>query len=222
MANAAIDHRVRVATERRERMRARLVNAALLVFAQEGMSSNFIEKVVQAAKVSRGTFYNYFSSSEALLEAVSTIVSRELIRQVDVFLMTQPDPAMRIASGVRLCLQAGLRAPQVAAFISRGGHIALQDNEVLKSSLSRDLSAGIATGQFVGVDLPLAYDLVVGPVMAMYHRCSVETVAETQAVKLTTAILMSLGVSKATARKLSSLPLPEVIDDQLILKNSVH
>ena len=65
----ATDHRPRVAAERRARMRRKLVESALLVFAEKGVDASVIEDVIAAAGVSRGTFYNYFRTNAELLVA---------------------------------------------------------------------------------------------------------------------------------------------------------
>jgi len=70
-AAARSDHRPRVAAERRARMRRKLVESALLVFAGKGVDASVIEDVIVAAGVSRGTFYNYFRTNAELLAAVN-------------------------------------------------------------------------------------------------------------------------------------------------------
>ena len=49
----AIDHRPRVAAERRARMRRKLVESALLVFAEKGVDASVIEDVIAAATLGR-------------------------------------------------------------------------------------------------------------------------------------------------------------------------
>ena len=49
------DHRTRVAAEKRARMRRKLVESALLVFAEKGVDASVIEDVIAVAGVSRGT-----------------------------------------------------------------------------------------------------------------------------------------------------------------------
>src|ERR1700732_983396 len=93
----AEDHRTRVAAGRRERMYARLVESALLVFGERGMDASVIDELIRTASVSRGTFYNYFRTNEDLLIAVSLAVSNEMLRVVDPLAHAETDPAARIA-----------------------------------------------------------------------------------------------------------------------------
>ena len=61
------DHRQRVAAERRERMRSRLLASAMKLIAEKGPAATSIDDVISAAEVSRGTFYKYFPSPDALV-----------------------------------------------------------------------------------------------------------------------------------------------------------
>ena len=65
------DVRVRVARRKRERMRERLLSAALSIFLSDrGGDAAIAEDVMKVAGVSRGTFYKYFNSVEEAADAV--------------------------------------------------------------------------------------------------------------------------------------------------------
>ena len=78
-SSVATDHRPRVAAERRARMRRKLVESALLVFAEKGVDASVIEDVIAAAGVSRGTFYNYFRTNAELLVAAIEELGNEVV-----------------------------------------------------------------------------------------------------------------------------------------------
>ena len=77
------DHRTRVAAERRARMHRKLVESALLVFAEKGVDASVIEDVIAAADVSRGTFYNYFRTNGELLAAAIQELGNELVEHIE-------------------------------------------------------------------------------------------------------------------------------------------
>ena len=79
----ATDHRPRVAAERRARMRRKLVESALLVFAEKGVDASVIEDVIAAARVSRGTFYNYFRTNAELLVAAIEELGNEVVDLIE-------------------------------------------------------------------------------------------------------------------------------------------
>ena len=48
--------------------RARIYQAALALFRQKGFLTTTVEEIAEAAEVSRGTFFNYYPTKEALLQ----------------------------------------------------------------------------------------------------------------------------------------------------------
>ncbi len=68
---------------RGERTRARLLAAGGQVFAERGYHSARVDDVVRLAKTSHGTFYTYFSSKEALFDALVEEVAERLAAVVD-------------------------------------------------------------------------------------------------------------------------------------------
>jgi AcrR family transcriptional regulator len=58
------------AQRRASRTRNRLMEAALAMFAEKGISATTIEDITEQADVGKGTFYRHFSTKEAVLEAL--------------------------------------------------------------------------------------------------------------------------------------------------------
>lgn len=208
---AMLDYRTRTAGERRERMSAHLIRTAMTLYAQHGFAGIAIDEVTRAAGVARGTFYNYFKSSDELLAVVASTLSDELMMIVDPLVSRLADPAERVSCGVRTCLSIGADYRQLAAFISRGGPAALADSRLLREYLPRDLADGIASGRFTVMDAQLAFDLVVGPVVAGYHTLASGDVGPDYIPSLAMGVLQSLGVARTAARKLSQQPLPPIV-----------
>ena len=115
------DHRPRVAAERRERMRQRLIESALLVFSEKGVESSMIHDVVLTANVSQGTFYNYFRSCDELLIATGEQLKNELLILIEQEVRTIADPAERLATGLRLFLHTTQAFPLLARFAHQTG-----------------------------------------------------------------------------------------------------
>jgi DNA-binding transcriptional regulator YbjK len=60
---------------RREDARRRLMKAAYEIIAQRGLEGLIVQDVTETADVGYGSFYNHFSSKEAIVEAVNHAVS---------------------------------------------------------------------------------------------------------------------------------------------------
>ena len=205
------DHRTRVGIERRKATRRRLVDSALLVFARRGAGGAVIDDVIAEAQVSRGTFYNYFRTDEELLKAVAEEVGNQILQVVYPVSSARPDPAARVACGVRLTLAMARTHPHLAAFVARVGPAALGSNSLAAAYVPRDIADGMACGRFTALHPRLAFDLVTGPVLAAFHTLLHKKVPASFAEDMAQAILQSLGVAKATARRIARTPLPALV-----------
>jgi AcrR family transcriptional regulator len=195
-----MDHRKVVAAKRREKTRGKILKAALVVFANHGVEAKVIDLVIRQAGVSRGTFYNYFRTSEEMFLAVAAEVSNEIIRTVDPVVQQQPDPAARIACGLVLVLKLARAFPVLAQFVSRGGPPALSSGNLATKVVPREIRDGIACGLFKVTDKPLAFDLILGAVIMAFHRVTNATVSENYSRNLAQSVLQSLGLKSGQAQ----------------------
>src|SRR5215207_3458612 len=80
--------------------RARIVEAALELFARHGYERTSVKMIAEAAGVSQGLLYNYFESKDALLRAIFE-ASMEDVRASFAAAEAEPEPARRIERLVR-------------------------------------------------------------------------------------------------------------------------
>lgn len=216
------NHRTRVAAERREKTRARLLESALLVFSEKGPEAAVIEDVIALAGMSRGSFYNYFRTNEDLLEAVAAEISNELLRLIDPVVQLHVDPVARVASGTRLLLHAVRKYPLLGAFLARlqlpTARVQIQGIEFL----ARDLEAGIAQGRFTCAPR-IAVDLVVGVMFGAASFLTLERLPKDYPEAIVKAMLQGLGVDEEAAGHAVTLPLSAIrLDDKSILKRTLE
>ncbi|MEY2840057.1 MAG: hypothetical protein RJB60_2356 [Pseudomonadota bacterium] len=205
------DFRTRVAAEKRERMRARLIEAAMEVFASKGVDATVIEDLIEQAQVSRGTFYNYFRTTEEVMAAVLQAVGNELLTLVDVAIADRADPAERLACGVRMVLHTARHFPHAGRVISRVGVTRSMEHLPSLGYLLRDLLEATATGRFQVSDPMLGLDLVVGTTSAALLSLSMRTdLTDAYPQEITFHILLGLGMSRADARELVDKPIQAV------------
>ena len=200
-----MDHRTVVAAKRRKNTRARLLKGALQVFSQYGSDAKVIDMVIKNARVSRGTFYNYFRTNEELFTEVAKEVSNEIIRIVDPIVLQQRDPAARIACGIILVVRLAKRVPFLAQFVAKGGPVAMTAGNLATEVVPREINAGIAAGLFMAMDQNLGFDLVMGPIIMAFHRIVQGEASETYTMQLAQAVLQSLGVKKEDAKTYVSI-----------------
>ncbi|HXG80241.1 MAG TPA: TetR/AcrR family transcriptional regulator [Sphingomicrobium sp.] len=219
-----IDHRVRVAAERRERMRARLIEAAFSVFGKHNAEPAVIDQVIRLAGVSRGSFYNYFDSSEDLLKAVAIQVGNELMQAVAPVVEAREDPVERMSAGIRSWMVLVRAHPQLAAFFRRAGLYVLEQDTQVRVDLPRDLIAGMQSGQFTVGELELGFVLVAGTVLAAINTLALGEAPADYGNKLAQRVLMALGVDSSQAQRIAMLPLPdaELPETSIIVRASAE
>ena len=195
------DHRTLVGAQKRKTTREKLIKGALRAIADHGTDARLIDLVVREASVARGTFYNYFRTSDEIFHEVAKEVSIEILRIVGPLTSQQRDPAARVACGVRSVVRLAINHPILAQFIVRGGPPAITEGCLASEIVPGDIDAGIASGRFSISDKKVALDLILGPVIMAFHTVLTEKVSMNYPNLLAQAILQSLGVSKALAKK---------------------
>lgn len=217
-----IDHRTRVAAERREKTRAKLLESALLVFAEKGPEAAVIDDVIALAGMARGSFYNYFRTNEELLEAVAAELSDELLRAIDPVVQLREDPAIRVASGLRLILHAVQRYPLLGAFLSRMQSPSGSSPLLGIQFLTRDVITGIKQERFAQTQPRALVDVVVGTTFSAARSLSQEMLPKDYPEAVTKAVLQGLGVKEKEAAKIVALGLPDIVlDDTSLLKRTL-
>lgn len=211
------NHRTRVAAERREKTRARLLESALHVFSRKGPQA-VIDDVIAQAGMARGSFYNYFRTNEELLAALASELNNELIRAIDPLVLGLDDPAERVARGARMQLHAITQFPYLGAFISRLPFPTANSSLLGLRFLTRDIAHGIAAQRFRQIQPRVAIDLVAGVVLSAAYALACEPLAADYPEQSVCQMLQGLGVDGAEAQRIVVLPLPELsLPDSAIL-----
>ncbi|MDE2593335.1 MAG: helix-turn-helix transcriptional regulator [Burkholderiales bacterium] len=205
------DHRTRVGAERRERMRRRLIESALHVFARKGVDATDIKDVAEQAQVSRGSFYNYFETNEELMAAVLEELGNELLVLVDTVVTQHDDPAERMALGLRMVLHTAQQHRLFARFVARVGIERAVGNSLAMNYVPRDIEAGVAAGRFHVNSLPAALTLVLGTAHAALCSMALNLPQpEDFPEEVVYQILLGLGMRRDAAHRLARLPLESV------------
>jgi AcrR family transcriptional regulator len=96
-----------------ETTRAAIVQAAVEQFAAEGFARSTMDKVAQAARVTKGAVYHHFTDKAELFEAVFVVMEERLLARVTAGVSGIDDPFELMATGVDLflaeCCQADFR-----------------------------------------------------------------------------------------------------------------
>jgi AcrR family transcriptional regulator len=215
------DHRPRVAAERRARMQRKLIENALLVFAEKGVDASVIEDVIKTAGVSRGTFYNYYRTNAELQMAAGDELGNEIVQQIETQTRDNPSPAARICTGVRLYLRAARQFPLFARFVASLGLAAVGPDNLVYRYLPAHLEEGMATGEFARIPVRVAVDVVLGSVVSAVKRIAANEADDDHLRAAAVAMLRGLGVAEKKAVALSDAPLaPLALGDETLFMRS--
>jgi AcrR family transcriptional regulator len=198
------DHRSRVARERRERTRARILDSAMRVFAEKGPDAPVIDDFIRDAGIARGTFYNHYRSTAELLEATSHALEDDMIQSIMQEIAALDDPLDRLATGVRLWLSRAEHDVLWCSFVARVGRRA----EGVERELGRDLRDGIAAGTFEVASAVAGRDFVVGTILEAMRRMASDRVPRSYCPEVARLILRGLGVDRRRAAAVLARPLP--------------
>ncbi|WP_420992963.1 TetR/AcrR family transcriptional regulator [Cupriavidus sp. 30B13] len=193
------DHRSVVARKKREQMRARILAAMMDLLSDRANVSTSIEDVVNAAGVSRGTFYKHFTSLDEAFVAVGREVTDQMTLGILPIYDVLTDPVQRVSTGMRLFLTRALSDRRWAGFVLRAELV--PHESVLLDYLMNDLRAGAYEGAMDFEDLQAAADSVMGATTEGIRTVLLGRTREPRqyidnAIRIT---LRGLGVDKARA-----------------------
>ncbi len=201
-------------SERSERTRAALIAAGRRLFCERPVDAVAIDDIVQAAEVSKGSFYNHFDDREALVRAVTGDVRARVEDAVHRANAEVQDPAHRMARAVCVYLRYALDDPERAGVLVRiySGHVSL--STPLNQGLVEDVSQGIAAGRFQVPTTESAVLLVMGVAQLSLIRIVQEpipTVAVTLAQQMCALLLRGLGVPNAAGETIAAQAADEIV-----------
>ncbi|MGF6552282.1 TetR/AcrR family transcriptional regulator [Paraburkholderia youngii] len=205
-----VDHRVRTGAARSERTRRKLLAAAMAVFAERGADAAVIDDFIAAAGVARGTFYNYFNSTQELLDAVTVELSDAIVGSIENVVSQEPDPLKRLALGCLLYMHLGVDVPTWGDFLMRVGSRSKATGKLVNMYLPRDLQLAHKAGEVDYPTLRAAHDLVFASLNQGIQTVNSGEASRDHLRQVLLLALRGIGVTPALSARLSQMELPEV------------
>jgi len=196
----SVDRRAR----RRAETRQRLVVAARAVFARQGIEATRINQITEEADLGFGSFYNYFPSKDAIVEAVLEQVVSNAGAEIERLTAEVTDPAEVVAVAHRSLVQR-------AATDEEWGWLLVRldlSHDVMLSALggyaARDLRRGVAERRFRVPDQEVAV-VAAGGALVGVMRAVLEGRADGNAAEAHAAgVLQLFGMSPEEAAEVAS------------------
>jgi TetR/AcrR family fatty acid metabolism transcriptional regulator len=105
------------ARDSRQDKRARILDAAVKVFAERGFFSSTVAEIARAAGVADGTIYLYFKSKDDLLLRLFEEKVTDLLDEAKVALAQEPDAPSRLRRFIQLHFALVEKNPELASVL---------------------------------------------------------------------------------------------------------
>ncbi len=187
--------------KKRERTRDQLLGAALQVLAEKGEALT-VSDVVARAEVSNGTFYNYFSDREELIDALA---EHSLIRLAAraAHETVEQDPARRFAIATFRVLERAEQDPGWGRAVLRLADHRRSLDHAVGRYLEDDLAEGFAKRRFALEPDAITRDLMVGLIILTIRRIVRGEAPEGHVERVIVRALSTLGIARAEAAELA-------------------
>ena len=196
---------------KRERTRKHILEAAFELIGDENGLTVRIEEICAAAHISRGTFYNYFTSLEQLFEVLAIELSHDLNRA----LVSTGDETQSHAEGSNAAIQHYLhyarRDPAwgwAMVHLSAFGPVFGAE---AWDACYRAIAQGIEAGEFDVPNATVGRDLMTGTVLATVRTTLSLGSGRSPPRIIAYHLLRALGVPDARAKELADRPLPDIV-----------
>ncbi|MBS4045705.1 MAG: TetR/AcrR family transcriptional regulator [Alphaproteobacteria bacterium] len=193
---------------KRDRTRRQLLDAAVKVFANRGFEAGSIQEIAAVAGVANGTFYNYFPTKEAILEAAGIHFAVGHCQRIDAGYSHIADGAERMAIGGRHYMQLALDQPELARFAMSVAMSSRVWDEHIRPYVYADLMLGIKQKRFHVASKEAAMDMITATNFGAIRSILLGKAGRSHITATAATILRGLGMSPKDADEIAKRPLP--------------
>lgn len=198
-----LEARAAAAEQRKAQTRERLLDAAIAVIGEKGPDACSIEDFVAAADVSRGTFYNYFPTSEDLLRAVRRKITDALTAVLDARLPATMPVSLRLATRLHSYIITVARDPAWGWMTARLDGSRLGRTPALESNLDLMFYEGVHRGEFRDMDPAAIRTVVFGATRMVQRDILMDNSNREHQTQVVALVLVACGLSYVAAEQVS-------------------
>jgi len=204
----AANFRTRVARDKRQRTSVRLLEALFAIIDRDGLEAVTVDRIVREAGTSRGSFYNYFDTIEAMLVRVSASMRQQISLEQEALFKEIDDVMVRLAAGLQYGTARTGEDTACALIMLRTLPLTGSLSEAMRSYLVQSFTLGVEQGR---IEVPLvetAVDMAMGMVIAMLRYAAMNGVDAAEISRQTMIVFQALGAERMLCERLAQLPLP--------------
>jgi AcrR family transcriptional regulator len=191
---------------------SRLLDAALRLFARNGVRELSVSDLANEASVARGTIYNNFENPSELFSIVALGVASEMQDSISAKLAGIECPEQRLAYSLRWIIRRAHRQPSWGQFIAAFAVNAPELARFWAGIPAQEVRQGIAAGVFKleKSQVATAVQLLAGATFSMILLVQDGQKTWREAGQdLAELALRALGVDHASARRIAEAELPD-------------
>jgi AcrR family transcriptional regulator len=199
-------------SRRREQTRARLIEAAMVLFARQGTERTRINEITDLADVGFGSFYNYFENKDAIVNAVLSETAAKHAQAIVAATSEVKDPAEVISVAHRHFVRLAIADPQLAALAVElvFSNPAIADS--LRPFARDDLKRAVDAGRLDIPDIEVALHATGGSLQGTIRGVLEGDLGPEADVAHASLVLRMLGLPPAEADEIAQRPFPDAID----------
>lgn len=190
------------------RTRARLMDAAVRLFARDGFEAVSVNEITKVADVANGTFYTHFKDKDEIAAAVAFGIAEQVALRLAKAMVDVDDAVERVCLGTRQFIDLACSQPDWGRALARAVLVFRELHEGVSAFARADIQRGVDQGVFtVKIDdvlvdsfSAMVMNAVIGRLRGDYPREAGSQVAELQ--------LRMLGVDAARAAEAAWRDIP--------------
>jgi AcrR family transcriptional regulator len=199
----------KVSSSKRQATRQLLLDAAHELVLDKGHDKVSIEEITNRAKLSKGTYYNYFDTKQDVFMAVAQGLRDQLAAELRKTTASIKDPAMKVALTQKYYFYQSLDNRDWREFTRFTGLTHLSLEQAMDERIE-DIQWGVKAGRFKVDNVHFTESLIRGMsrhVIAAIDKGDVEQNASDYATR---SILQMLGLPEIVAKALTQTRLPPI------------
>jgi len=204
------DHRVRVAASRREEMQNSLMFSMLVLASENSIYAIDVDDIIKHAEVSRGSFYKYFPSVQALIPALANQLAHELTAEIDEITHQIPDIATRLVVTAKLTMRRLVKAKVLGNFLVQLPWPSQNSEFKVFKNIGSDIELGIKQGLFTKMPASIGCNLFIGSLIGGIYVMLGKSSSASYENKVLYPALIGLGLDAKMADELLKALVPSL------------
>lgn len=191
-------------SRRKQQTKDKLLKAIQILVLERGLNDISINDITEQADVGLGTFYNYFDSKEALIQATSELLLARYHQDVDDVTEGLEDPAEIMTASIMFTLNKSVDGTEWGKFIFESGVPIETYAFNMRMRGMKDIRRGIELKRFVTDEPEIVLSMFTGFALAISGDVYFGALPKSAIHKATARILTLLGIDEKEAKTIAN------------------